>query len=479
MRNRIFKGIITVALIVWLASLAVILGALYAEYSGEYRENIKTNAYLVAAAVEQGGEEYLNSISKHEKYRITWVSETGKVLYDSDADPGEMGNHKSRPEIREAMKKGYGEETRYSRTLAQKTTYSAVRLKDKSVIRVSESQFTLFMMIIRMSQPILAVLLLAFILSFLLAKNMSKRIVDPINKIDVNDPMASECYEEIEPLLFRISEQNKQLNGKISTLQDDVSAKTREAEFRKEFTANVSHELKTPLTSISGYAEIIQNGIAREEDIPRFAERIYTEAQRLIVLVDDIIKLSQLDENQVSARKETVDLYEMCSETIDSLDDAASKKDVKIRQLGDHVLVSGVFQILEEIVYNLIDNAVKYNRDGGEVFVETGKRDTRPFVRVKDTGIGIPKEDLDRVFERFYRVNKSHSKEIGGTGLGLSIVKHGALYHNADIGIESEPGKGTTITITFPGPNSGKIGTKEKAEKNPREKKEKKEKKEK
>lgn len=450
MRERIFKGIILVALAVWIACLALILGVLYHQYSAKYNETIKNNAYLVAQAVEQSGMKYLNKVKTREGFRLTWVDPTGKVLFDSEADQQDMENHKNRPEIKQAMKKGYGEDTRYSRTLSEKTTYSAVRLKDGGIIRVSETQFTVMTLLLNMSQPILAILLLAIILSLILAGRVSRLIVEPINQIDVNDPMKCDSYEEIQPLLFKIAEQKKMLTGRISSLENDVSEKTREAEFRKEFTANVSHELKTPLTSISGYAEIIQNGIAKKEDVPGFAGRIYKEAQRLIVLVDDIIKLSQMDEKQVMAKKERVDLRELSRDVMESLKDAASKKNLKMELEGGSAPVCGVFQILEEMLYNLMDNAVKYNRDRGKVTVTTGVEDGQPYVRVADTGIGIPKEDLERVFERFYRVDKCHSKEIGGTGLGLSIVKHGAMYSGANIRIRSELGKGTEITIKFP-----------------------------
>jgi two-component system phosphate regulon sensor histidine kinase PhoR len=228
-----------------------------------------------------------------------------------------------------------------------------------------------------------------------------------------------------------------------------VDIKTKESEFRKEFTANVSHELKTPLTSISGYAELIKEGIAKEEDIKKFAAKIYEEANRLKNLVGDIIKLSQMDENSVSLVKEQVDLYAVCEKVISLLEPLAVEKDIRIKLLGNHVYFFGVEQILEEIAYNLCENAIKYNKKQGEVIIEVSKSSVVPYIKVTDTGIGIAKEDLERVFERFYRVDKSHSKEIGGTGLGLSIVKHGAVYHDAEIEIESELNKGTSITIKF------------------------------
>ena len=449
MRNRIFRGIFCVALAVWLACLVLVMGALYTQYSHQYNKSIKNEAYIVAKAVDESGMSYFSGLKLQENYRITMIDKTGKVLYDTEADVKTMGNHGNRPEIRQAVKDGYGEDTRYSKTLSEKTTYSAVRLNNGGVLRVSETQFTVLTLLISMLQPIIFVLLMAIILSFVLAISISRKIVEPINKIDMEDPMATETYEEIRPLVTKIAQQNRQLNNRITELQYNVDEKTRESEFRKEFTANVSHELKTPLTSISGFAEIIRNGIVKPEDVPGFAGKIYDEAQRLITLVEDIIKISQLDENQVNAKREHIDLYSISEDVVASLEKAAETADVKVSIKGEHVFVEGVYQILEEIVYNLCDNGIKYNKTGGSLDVTIGIEGGRPYVKVADTGIGIPQTDIDRVFERFYRVNKSHSKEIGGTGLGLSIVKHGAAYHNADVRIASQLGRGTVITVLF------------------------------
>lgn len=449
MKNRIFKGIFLVAILVWLACLVLILGALYLQYNGEYARELKNEANIVARAVEASGMDYLESLQLEENHRITWIAADGTVKFDSSVSETGMENHKDRPEVTEAEKTGYGEDTRYSKTLAEKTMYSAIRLSDGSVLRVSQVQFSIFTLVLSMIQPILIILIMAVILSALLAARIARRIVDPLNQIDLDDPEAAETYEEVRPLVNRIAEQNLELNSRISRLQTDVDEKTREAEYRKEFTANVSHELKTPLTSISGFAEIIKNGIVKEEDIPRFAGRIYDEAQRLITLVEDIIKLSQLDEKQIAAKKERLDLYMLCQDVLYTLEQAAEQRQIALHLAGKHLYVEAVDQIVEEIIYNLCDNGIKYNRAGGSVTVTVCEEDGRPAVKVSDTGIGIPQEDLDRVFERFYRVNKSHSKEIGGTGLGLSIVKHGAAYHGADIKVESRLGEGTHITIIF------------------------------
>ena len=449
MKNRIFKGIFLVAILVWLACLILILGALYLQYNGEYARELKNEANIVARAVEVSGMDYLESLQLEENHRITWIAADGTVKFDSSVSETGMENHKDRPEVTEAERTGYGEDTRYSKTLAEKTMYSAIRLSDGSVLRVSQVQFSIFTLVLSMIQPILIILIMAVILSALLAARIARRIVDPLNQIDLDDPEAAETYEEVRPLVNRIAEQNLELNSRISRLQTDVDEKTREAEYRKEFTANVSHELKTPLTSISGFAEIIKNGIVKEEDIPRFAGRIYDEAQRLITLVEDIIKLSQLDEKQIAAKKERLDLYMLCQDVLYTLEQAAEQRQIALHLAGKHLYVEAVDQIVEEIIYNLCDNGIKYNRAGGSVTVTVCEEDGRPAVKVSDTGIGIPQEDLERVFERFYRVNKSHSKEIGGTGLGLSIVKHGAAYHGADIKVESRLGEGTHITIIF------------------------------
>lgn len=449
MRNRIFYGIFSVALLVLVASMVLIFSALYTQYSKEYEKSLQNEAYLVAAAIRHTGSGYFSDLKVDKRYRITYIARSGKVIYDTSVDASKLPNHASRPEVKEAMKTGYGSDTRYSKTLSEKTSYSAVRMEDGRVLRVSITQFTLLTLLLRLMKPILLVLLLTIMTSLLLASRISHRIVKPINEIDLDAPTENMIYPELEPLLVRMEEQNNMLNQRIDKLRGDVDEKTREAEFRKEFTANVSHELKTPLTSISGFAEIMKNGIVRSEDVGKFAGRIYEEAQRLIVLVDDIIKLSQLDENQITAKKERLDLYGVAEEVFYTLDAAAKGMDVKVDLSGKHVHVDGVYQIIEEIVYNLCDNAIKYNKKGGTVRVSTGMAEGRPYICVKDTGIGIPQEDLDRVFERFYRVNKSHSKEIGGTGLGLSIVRHGAAYHNADIRIQSRLGEGTEITVLF------------------------------
>lgn len=449
MKKRIFAGIFSVGLGVLIASLFLILGAMSLEYNKAYVKEIRNEAHMIAHAVEVSGAAYFEDLDLSESYRITWIQADGQVLYDSVAETSGMTNHGDRPEIQEAMTSGYGEDVRYSDTIGKKTMYSAVRIEDGTIVRVAQERFTIAALFVQMIQSIVFILFISGALAFALAASISKSIVEPLNQIDLNSPSDSKVYREVRPLVERIVEQNQALNRQITQLKVDVDEKTKEANFRKEFTANVSHELKTPLTSISGFAEIIKNGFVKQEDIPRFAGRIYDEAQRLIILVEDIIKLSQLDEKQISAKKENLDLYLLCEDVAYMLESVAEKNNIAMKVSGNHIFIDGVRQILSEIVYNLCDNAIKYNRPNGSVFINVLEEDGRPAICVEDTGIGIPSEDLDRVFERFFRVNKSHSKEIGGTGLGLSIVKHGAAYHNAQIKINSVLGQGTKITVVF------------------------------
>lgn len=449
MKNKIFRGIFFVAIFVWLACMVLVMGALYSQYGDQSQLELKNEAYIVSSAVEKLGIDYLKDLSIEDSNRITWIDKDGKVIFDSMVNTGNLDNHKNRPEIAKAIKDGYGEDVRFSDTLSTRNMYSAVKIGDGSIVRISRTQFTILTLFWTMFHPILVVLGITIMVSLFLAANISKKIVKPINEIDLEDPLAADVYEEVKPLVHKIVEQKKELSNQIDKLQVDVDEKTREADFRKEFTANVSHELKTPLTSISGFAEIIKNGIVKEEDIPRFAGKIYDETQRLINLVGDIIKLSQLDEKQIAAKKENLDLLQSCREVLNHLEPIAEEKNVELILEGEHIYVAAVQQILEEIIYNLCENAIKYNKEKGKVTVKVFLENEKPAFSVTDTGIGIPKEELDRVFERFYRVNKSHSKEIGGTGLGLSIVKHGALYHDASIEINSQVGRGTNITILF------------------------------
>ena len=533
---------------VLMASLLIVTGVLYRYFGTVQETQLKDELSLAAEATERLGETYLESLSS-DRYRLTWVSSDGEVLFDSHADAAAMENHADREEIKEALVSGTGSSTRRSSTLTEQTIYEATQLDDGSVLRISVSRATAFVLVLGMLQPIAVVLVIAIALSAWLAYGMAKKIVEPLNKLDLEKPMENDAYEELSPLLHRIHAQHKEIEYQMQTLkrkQDEFeqitgnmkealvlldhtgriisinpAAKTlfgtssscigedfltidrkqnmrlaldeanarghadfrakkngREYQFdlsridsdgknhgvvvlafditeqvnaekhRREFTANVSHELKTPLQSIIGSAELMENGIVKSEDVPRFIGHIRKEASRLVFLIDDIIRLSQLDEGAEMPR-EDVSLKVLSEEVCETLADAAMLKDVSLEVTGDDGVINGVRRLLYEIVYNLCDNAIKYNNPGGHVKVSVAKRQGTVQISVSDNGIGIAPEHQDKVFERFYRVDKSHSKQSGGTGLGLSIVKHAVQYHHGKIVVESKPNKGTTITVLF------------------------------
>lgn len=450
MKKKIFRGILLVAVIVWAFCVGIMIKAVYTEYNGETVERLEADTGMIAKGVELSGTEYLQGITLDENTRVTLIEPNGKVIYDSKADPATMENHAKRPEIKKALKSGTGTEERYSHTLSEKTIYYAKCLDDGSVLRLSLTKESFFVVVAGIMKLAAFVLIVAVIAGTLLADTISRKIVKPLHELDMDNPKKVEVYDEIKPLVEKIDFQNKMLKSKINRLQIDVNEKTQEAEFRKEFTANVSHELKTPLTSISGFAELIKNGMVKEEDLERFAGRIYDEAQRLMVLVEDIIKLSQLDEKQVAAIQEHLDLYTVCEEQMSILKVAAEKNNVEVRIRGKHLYVTAAKQILDEMIYNICDNAIKYNKPGGFVEISVfSTEENNTALSVTDSGIGIPEEDLEHVFERFFRVDKSHSKKIGGTGLGLSIVKHAAAFLDASVQIDSALGEGTKITVIF------------------------------
>jgi len=499
--------------------------------------------------VTQSGEDYLRQL-KSDQYRITWVAADGSVLYDTQADASAMENHAQRQEVRQALAYGEGESSRYSSTLLQKTVYYAKLLPDGTVLRLSSVRVTAGVLMLNMLQPLLLLVIAVLILSGVLAGRLAKRITEPLNRLDLENPLENDTYEELAPLLRRMEHQRRQIdlqmdelkqraeefqqitgsmneglvlldeNGAILsinpaaqrllgtdnacvgqdilTVDRDVSlsdglrtaAQEGHSEFRgrrggreyqfdisriqtegrtagtvllvfdvterafaeqnrREFTANVSHELKTPLQGIIGSAELLENGMVKQEDVPRFVGHIRSEAQRLVTLIGDIIRLSQLDEGDEMPR-ETVDLLTLSQEAADDLKTAAAEKHIAIAVEGGSETIGGVRRLLYEVIYNLCDNAIKYNVEGGSVTVSVGERDGKAFVSVADTGIGIAPEHQSRIFERFYRVDKSHSKASGGTGLGLSIVKHAVQYHHGTVELHSEEGKGTTICILLP-----------------------------
>lgn len=549
MTKKIFQSILLVAGCVLLASLLIIMGFLYDYFGGVEENQLRNELSLAAAAVEDGGTDYLSRLTA-DRCRLTWIAADGSVLYDTRTDAESLENHASRAEVSQALTTGTGESTRYSSTLMEKTMYYAQRLDDGTVLRISISRATVGMIAVGMIQPLLIVLIVALILSGLLARRLSRRIVDPLNSLDLEHPLDNDAYEELSPLLKRIHRQHVEIQTQLRELREktdeftqitgsmreglilldehgsilsinaaaqtlfgadaqcvgrdfltiersheisaaiqaavtdghsevraeragrvyqfDISRITSngkllgtvilafditEQEFaernRREFTANVSHELKTPLQGIIGSAELIENGMVRPDDLPRFVGHIHAEAARLVTLIDDIIRLSQLDEGDAMPT-EPVDLLAVSQEAAENLHDAAAARDVTVSVTGQPSVIPGVRRLLYEVVYNLCDNAIKYNRGGGRVDVTVAADAGGSSITVADTGIGIAPEHQSRVFERFYRVDKSHSKASGGTGLGLSIVKHAVQYHHGRIELESTPGTGTTICVVFP-----------------------------
>ncbi len=549
MTKKIFRSTLLVAVCALLASLVLIMGCLYDYFAGLQSQALRDELTLAASGVSQGGENYLDTIDSN-RYRLTWIAPDGTVLYDTQADASTMENHAAREEVQQALAAGEGESSRYSQTLLEKTIYVARRMDDGSVLRICVSRQTLAVLLLGMVQPVLVILLAAVIFSALLAKRLSRRIVEPLNTIDLDHPLEAKAYDEIAPLLGRINRQHEQIDDQLRELQRktdefthitqsmpeglvlldnknailsinpsasklfsaqagcvgqnfltldrstdvsqaidraretghsetrvelsgriyqfdisriesagekigavllcfDITERETAEQARREFTANVSHELKTPLQGIIGSAELIENGMVKPEDMPRFIGHIRTEAQRLVALIADIIRLSQLDEG-VEMPKENVELLSLAGEVAEDLRAAADKASVTITTDGQSSIVFGVRRLLYEMLYNLCDNAIKYNRPGGSVRIHVENREQEAAISVLDTGIGIAPEHQSRIFERFYRVDKSHSKASGGTGLGLSIVKHAAMYHGGKVALESEPGRGTEIRVTLP-----------------------------
>ena len=539
-----------VCALVLAVGLAAVMGILYSNFDGQMRKELSKEAAYLTYGVEQQGVDYLKNI-KDKSARITYIDQDGTVLFDNEADVSEMKNHSDRTEFQKAEKYGAGESSRYSDTLSEKTIYYALRLKDGTVLRVSGTQDSVLALVENLIFPLCGLLCLMLILSGIMASAISKRIVKPINELDLESPEENRIYEELSPLLSKIHRQNREIQNQLELAKqqqeefalitenmqeglividkytmilsanssawnlfhmdrgcqgESVYCLDREEEFRhaieqvlsgehtelvlklngsdiqlianpvirdkktegavvllvnvteklereslrREFSANVSHELKTPLTSISGFAEIMQSGLVKCEDIPQFAGRIYKEAQRLLQLVEDVIQISQLDEEKTSYTWEPVDVYQVCKNAFESLKEKAKRLNVHLYICGEYMKMEAVRTLLEEAVYNVCDNAIKYNRNEGSVSVFLTQTAQEIQIVVKDTGVGIPKEDQNRVFERFYRVDKSHSKEIGGTGLGLSIVKHAVGALKGSVMLRSEEGNGTEICMKFP-----------------------------
>ena len=550
MTKKIFQSIIIVAATVLLASLTIILGVFY-EYFGNIQKGQLTDELnLASVSVIKDGVDYLEQLQS-DHYRLTWIDTDGTVLYDTETGNEELENHKDRAEVKTAFEKGIGESTRYSATLMEKTRYYAKRLEDGTVLRISAKYATTGLLVLGMLQPIIFIIIGALLLSGVLASRLSKRIVEPLNNLDLERPLENETYEEISPLLNRINRQSSEISKQLRRLEEksdefnqitesmkeglvlldnkgivlsinpaarnifgsdtqgavghdflrldrsrtlsaaiektfeeghseiriermgreyqldisriesagkvlgavmlafDITEQEYAERNRREFTANVSHELKTPLQGIIGSADLIETGMVKPEDMPRFIGHIRKEATRLVALIEDIIRLSQLDEgNELPCEK--FDLMDIAEEVEQNLESAAGARDITLSLSGRNAIMYGVRRLMYEIVYNLCDNAIKYNLSGGKVEIMVDRKDEEAVLCVKDNGIGIAPEHQDRVFERFYRVDKSHSKSSGGTGLGLSIVKHAVQYHHGKLELKSEIGKGTEITVHFP-----------------------------
>ena len=544
MTRKIFHATVFVAVMVLLCSLGTVLGVLYNHFTGVQVQQLKNELSLAVTGTEQYGNAFLENV-EGDRFRVTWIDTDGTVLFDTQVDQTGMENHADREEIREAFETGAGSAVRTSSTLTEQTYYEAQKLRDGTVLRISTNQESALALMLGMLWPVVLIAFLAIGLSLVLARRMAKKIVEPLNKLDLEKPLENEVYEEISPLLHRIHRQHNQIRSQVEQIKRrsdefsqitgnmqeglvlldsfgcilsinpaaqrifctdgdcagkdflsiaqtgglrgalndaldkgrgharenrngrdyqfdlsriesngavigavvlafDITQRLGAEQMRREFSANVSHELKTPLQGIIGSAELLESGMVKPEDEARFVGHIRKEASRLVDLIEDIIRLSQLDEG-VALPTETVDMLALAQEVKAILEASAAEKNVTVHTTGKGFQVEGVRRMLHEVIYNLCDNGIKYNVPGGSVTVHAeGNR-----LVVSDTGIGIPAEHTDRIFERFYRVDKSHSKASGGTGLGLSIVKHAAAYHNADIRLESAPGKGTTVTIQF------------------------------
>lgn len=436
MRQKMQHSMVFVLTATLVIAYIFLTGIMYRQTVTTVEEEIHREADYISKAVQISGTEYLNQMDEvRANTRITWISAEGTVLYDSTEDEHTFENHKNRPEVKKAFAKGEGEDIRKSDTIGEEMCYYAEKMPDGTVLRVSRTMNSAMKSAFHILPFMIFLALIMIVTAWLLSKWQIERLIRPINTLDLEKPLEQEMYPELQPLLKRIEQSNKE--------------KEAVAAMRREFSANVSHELKTPLTSISGYAEIMKDGLVRPEDMQHFSEKIYQEASRLITLVEDIIKLSRLDEGRVELEKEEVDLYELSREIISRLAPQAAKNQVRLELTGESVKYTGIRQILDEMIYNITENAIKYNNPGGKVSVWAGNTLQGKKVVVTDNGIGIPEDQIDRIFERFYRVDKSHSKERGGTGLGLSIVKHGVMLHHGEVHVESKLGEGTRMELVF------------------------------
>lgn len=449
MSKKIFRAIFFVSTFFLLISFFVISGILYSEFLENEKSYLRTEIKFLKELLSTQ-DDFLQKF-KSDTYRLTLISEEGDVIFDSKANINDMNNHINRKEIEKAIEIGSGESLRYSDTLLEKTIYIATLLPNQNILRISTNINTIWAMIFELVPTFFLIFVILTICCGFLSNYLAKQIIAPLNKLNLDNPMENQIYDEVSPLLYRIHKQNKKIKEQMKDLQQKIDEKIEMQKVKEEFSANVSHELKTPLQSIIGYTELFENNLVKPEDSGKFIGNIKKESLRLVALINDIIHLSELDEiEKVSFEK--VDLAEVISETISLLTSSASKRNVTLHfenKIGNGI-VQGVPSYIQEIVYNLIDNAIRYNKEGGKVFVSLEKlKNGKVEFSVKDTGIGIPEEYQQRVFERFFRVDKSHSRETGGTGLGLSIVKHAAKIQNTKLTLESQENFGTRIAVEF------------------------------
>lgn len=437
MKKKLNARFMLIAAIAIVATAACAIILFYSILIEQIFEDLKANAHVVALMGASDIAENENEQLAGDGLRITLVNEAGEVLYDSQEDEAGMENHKARPEIALAFSEGEGRGMRRSATSLKHTFYYATLLSDGNVLRVGKTSDSIYHLRLRMMFLIAAVGVVVFAVCVFFAKRLTKRIVAPIEKLASNITLVDEgeVYEEMQPFVATIKQQH------IDILNH--------AKLRQEFTANVSHELKTPLTAISGYAELIASGMTNETDTKHFADEIHRGAERLQRLINDILKLSELDDESLKLEFEPLDLYELGRNCMAQMQLPAQKHEVAIALEGEPTVINGSKTLLEELFYNLCSNAVRYNRPGGIVTMWIGMENSRPVFCIKDTGIGIPKEHQERIFERFYRVDKSRSKSTGGTGLGLAIVKHIVAQHDAQLELKSEENIGTEIRILF------------------------------
>ena len=443
MRQRLLNhGSFLVILSVVLTFLAASI-VMYDKFSVYMKQGVRDEVEYIRAGIDAAGIDYLQeNVKEINVTRITVTDSNGNVIYESNAEADEMENHGKRPEMIKAKEKGYGEVIRFSETLSKQTFYCAMRLENGNILRVARTTDSVFMTLFSSFTLLGLITLGILVLEVILVQKQTKDLIKPINELDLENPLKNVKYEELRPLLGRVDQQNRQIVHQMEELKEAEA-------MRREFSANVSHELKTPLMSISGYAELMMNGMVEQDKVPEFSGRIYHEASRLSSLVSDIIQLSRLDEKTTDMPFEAVDIYELAEDIVMHLNLAAEKKEIDLSLEGERVVVRGVRQVLYEMFYNIADNAIRYTDSGGKIRIFAGQKEMHPCYSVEDNGIGIPKNEQKRIFERFYRVDKSHSRQTGGTGLGLSIVKHGAVLHKAKINLESEPGKGTKMELMF------------------------------